>query len=146
MVTNPHASATLMRTPTVRLTVCRALLSGCIGLGGLALAACSDASRGVAQGILRHTVPPGDTVPSLSEPVRADQSLQFTWDFETHLSTMAYADWLKAQLRDFQVIAESESDLRFGQSVGGDAYRLRVTLQAATAMTQVHVQLVASPD
>lgn len=135
-----------MRTPTVGLTVCRALLFGCIGLGGLALAACGDASRGMAQGILRRTIPSGDTVPSLSEPVRADQSLEFTWDFETHLSTMAYADWLKAQLREFQVVAESGSDLRFGQDVGGDAYRLRVTLQAATAMTRVHVQLVAAPD
>jgi hypothetical protein len=145
MVANP-SSPTLMRTPIVGLIVCHALLSGCIGVGVLALAACSDASRAVAQGILRRTVPPGDTPPSLSEPVRADQSLQFTWEFETHLSTMAYADWLKAQLRDFQVVDERGSDLRFGQAVGGDAHRLHVTFQASTPMTRVHVQLVTSPD
>jgi hypothetical protein len=135
-----------MRTPTVGLSARGALLSAGIGLSVFALAACGNASTGMAQGILRRTVPTGDTVPLISEPIRADQSLQFTWDFETHLSALAYADWLRAQLRDFQVVDQNRSDLRFGKYQGGDAYRLQVTIEAGTASTRVHVQLVALPD
>lgn len=135
-----------MRIPTVGLTACRTLLSTYIGLSGFVFVACGDASRGVAQGILSRTIPPGDTLPALSEPVRAGQSLQFIWDFETHMSLIDYAEWLKTQLKDFQVVDENGSDLRFGKQDGGDAYRLHVTFQAAPPVTRVHVQLVAAPD
>jgi hypothetical protein len=136
----------MMRIPTVGLPAWRALLSTYIVLSGFAFAACGDASRGVAQGILSRTIPPGDTLPALSEPVRAGQSLQFTWDVETHMSVSDYAEWLKTRLKDFQVVEENGSDLHLGTLIGGDAYRLHVTLQAATPVTRVHVQLVASPD
>ena len=135
-----------MRTPTVGLTAWRALLSTYIVVSGFAFSVCSDASRGVAQGILSRTVPAGDTLPALSEPVRAGQSLQFNWDFETHMSVIDYAEWLKTRLKDFQVVDEHGSDLHLGKQVGGDAYRLHVTLQAATPVTRVHVQLAAAPD
>ena len=63
----------------------------CIGLS-TAFGACSDASRRAVEDILSRTVPPGDTVPTLSEIARARQSDEFTWEFVTHLNPNDYVD------------------------------------------------------
>ena len=108
--------------------------------------ACGDQSKTLEQDILNRTIPPGEPALSPPEPVRSSQSLQFTWDIETRMSPADYSAWLTAQLRDFQLVDANDSDLHFAKAVGGDAYRVHVTLQSGLAVTRVRVQLTASPD
>ncbi len=135
-----------MSTLTPALTASRTLFLACVGLTVLWLPACSDATATLAQEILIRTIPPGDSEPSLSEPVRSGQSLQFRWDFEGHLDATDYFNWLSSRLRDFQVVERNGSDLYMAKHVDGDAYRLHVTLESGTGVTRIHVQFTASPD
>ena len=142
---NEQSSATLMRKATLDRTASYVLLAICIGLS-TAFGACSDASRRVVEDIFNRTIPPGDTVPTLSDNARASQSVEFTWEFGTHLNATEYAEWLKTRLRDFQLVKENGAELYLGKQIDGDAYRLHVTLHGEAAGTRVHVQLTASPD
>jgi hypothetical protein len=144
--TYERASATPRPAVTLGLVARRTVFVACMGLMGLSLSACDDPSRSLAQDVLSRTIPPGDPVPSLSEPVRSGQSLQFTWDFESRMDPTGYADWLKTRLGDFQVIDGRASNLHLAKQVDGDAYRLHVTLLSGTGVTGVHMQLTASPD
>ena len=63
---------------TIGLSIPFVLLAGLVSAASLS-AGC-DSSRTTVQEILRRTIAPGDAVPTLSEPVRSGQSLQFTWD------------------------------------------------------------------
>jgi hypothetical protein len=89
---------------TIRLAIHFALFAGLVSVASL-IAGC-DASRTTAQEILRRTIPPGDALPTLSDPMRSGPSLQFTWDFETHLTLSAYTAWLKEHGRSFEVVQD----------------------------------------
>lgn len=121
-----------------------ALITAFLLLGSL-WSAC-DLSDPPAEAILRRTVPGGDAVPSLSGPTRSGQSIQFTWDFQTHLTPTAYSAWLPEQLRDFELVSGDGPQLRLAKHLGGDSYRLLVTAELDGATTRVHVQLTESPD
>jgi hypothetical protein len=108
--------------------------------------ACGGPSSDRAQDILKRTIPPGASMPPLSEPTRSRESLQLTWDVETQMSSTAYSDWLKTRFQDFQLVSEGGLELHLAKLTGGDAYRLHVTLQAGSGVTHAHMQLTVSPD
>lgn len=62
------------------------------------------------------------------------------------MSPTGYVDWLKARLREFQVVQDSGLELHLTKLAAGDAYRLHVTLVPGTGITHVHLQLTATPD
>lgn len=121
-----------------------ALIAAFLLLGSL-WSAC-DLSDTPAEAILRRTVPGGDAVSTLSAPTRSGQSIQITWDFQTHLTPTAYRAWLPEQLRDFELVPGDGPQLRLSKHLGGDSYRLVVTAESDGATTRVHVQLTESPD
>jgi hypothetical protein len=129
---------------TIRLAIRFVLLAGLVSATGLS-AGC-DSSRTTELEMLRRTIPPGDAVPTLSEPVRSGQSLQFTWDFDTRLTSSKYQAWLKEHLRDFEAVQEGPFRLRLATHIGGDAYRLLMTAEPGTGTTHIHAQLTASAD
>ena len=111
------------------------------------LAACDDSAKGRALGLVRRTIPTGDSMPSLADAVRNGQSISYVWDVETPMSPNAYGAWLREQLTDFDVVESDLPRLRFAKLVGGDAYRLYLTIERGTAAdTHVHGQLIVSPD
>ena len=66
-------------------------------VAGALLSACSAQYPTVVK-IKLATVPPGDTVDALGEPVRETQSLRFTWSVETRLGKGQYLEWVAAAL------------------------------------------------
>ena len=129
---------------TFRWSNLLALIGAFVLLGRL-WSAC-DLSDTPAETILHRTVPGGDAVPTLSGPTRSGQSIQITWDFQTHLTPTAYSAWLPEQLRDFELVPGDGPQLRLSKHLGGDSYRLLVTAESDGATTHVHVQLTESPD
>jgi hypothetical protein len=129
---------------TMRLTIRFALVAGFVSMAGLSTGC--DSSRTTAQEILRRTIPPGDATPTLSAPVRSERSLQFTWDFDTHLTPAEYTAWLKRHIQDFAVVDDSRLGLSLAKHIGGDVYRLRMKTESGTGTTRVHAQLTASAD
>ena len=107
---------------------------------------CHDPLTAQAQRILIRTVPTDAGAPALPEPTRYDQSANFSWDFDTAMNASVYVDWVKRQLRDFEVVDSRDQDLRFAALIGGDAYHLRVSPQAGAGRTHVHVELMTSAD
>lgn len=93
------------------------------------------------------TVPAGDRAPALDEPVRSDQSLQFSWEFDSHLEPASYLEWVAAQLtkRRFTVQRRDAAAVELTRIDGGDAYRMRVEV-VSSAPTHVRVGLRASAD
>jgi hypothetical protein len=93
------------------------------------------------------TVPTGDPVPALEEPVYSDNALQFTWAFDTHLDPRTYLEWVSSQLttRGFTVQSANSSALELSRVDGGDAYRVRIDV-VSSPPTQVRIGLRASPD
>ena len=128
---------------TIRLAIRFVLLAGLVSAASLS-AGC-DSSRTTVQEILRRTIPPGDAVPTLSESARSGQSLQFIWDFDTHLTPSEYQAWLE-HVRDFEVVQEGQSRLSLATHIGGDAYRLLITAEPGTGTTRIRAQLTASAD
>lgn len=114
-------------------------------VAGLCATAC-DSSSGVANDVLRKTVPAGDLRPTLSGPVQTGQSLQFTWEFETHLGASAYTEWLVRQLHDYRIVERDPSQLRLAKGVTGDAYLLMIALEPINTRTYVRVTFSALPD
>ena len=129
---------------TIRLAIRFVLLAGLVSAASLS-AGC-DSSRTTVQEILRRTIPPGDAVPTLSEPVKSGQSLQFTWEFDTRLTPSEYQVWLKEHVHDFEVVQESPSGLSMATHIGGDTYRLLMTADPGTGTTHIRAQLTASAD
>ena len=136
-----YANATTMTlgspTPVARLAALLVVAS---------LSAACDVSEAPAEAILRRTVPKEDARPGISGPMRPGESIQFTWDFQTHLTPTSYKAWLPEQLRDFEVVSGDGPQLRLAKHSGGDSYRLLVTAESDGATTRVHVQLTESPD
>ncbi len=111
------------------------------------VAACDDSAKGLALGLVRRTIPTGDSMPPLPEAARNGQSISYVWDMETPMGPNAYAAWLREHLTDFDLVDDAMPRLRFAKLVGGDAYRLSLTLVSGTAgNTYVHGQLIVSPD
>ena len=141
----PAASAYANATTMTFRSPARVALPAALLIVAILSAAC-DVSEALADGILRRTVPPEDARPSLSGPTRSGQSIQFTWDFQTHLTPTAYSAWLPEQLRDFELVSGDGPQLRLAKHLGGDSYRLLVTAELDGATTRVHVQLTESAD
>jgi len=131
--------ATLTGPPIARVVATLLLVAG------LSATAC-DSSNGVASDLLRRTVPAGDSTPTLSGPVRTGQSVQFTWEFQTHLGASAYMDWLARQLHEYRMVARDASQLRLAKGVAGDAYVLMIALEPINERTYVRITFSASPD
>ena len=141
----PAASAYANATPMIVRSPTRVALPAVLLVVASLSVAC-DASEAPAEGILRRTVPHEDARPTISGPTRSGQSIQFTWDFQTHLTPTAYSAWLPEQLRDFELVPGDGPQLRLSKHLGGDSYRLLVTAESDGATTHVHVQLTESPD
>ncbi len=66
---------------------------------------------------------------------------------KTRMSPIAYGAWLRERLTDFQEVESTVPGLHFAELVGGDAYRLSLTIEGGTAGgAHVHGQLTVSPD
>ena len=133
-----------MMTARTRRSAARCVLMLAMFAEAGLITAC-EVSTKPAQEILRRTIPPGDTAPTLADAVSSEGRMQVTWDFESHFTAAQYADWLRAQLRDFDVIPSDPAQMQFSKLIGGDSYRLLITLQAGPSTTRVHAQLTASP-
>lgn len=92
-------------------------------------------------------MPAGDRAPSLDEPVRSDHSLQFSWDFDSHLDPETYLDWAAEQLakRGFTIQRRDVASAELTRVDSGDAYRMRVEI-VSSSPTHVRVTLRASAD
>jgi hypothetical protein len=118
-----------------------------LAMTGLVAVGCSSTAGTPAGDILRRTVPPGESVPSLSGPAWSGQSAQFTWDFDTHMSATAYSEWLTQQLRgDFQPVERDGSHLFMTKHASGDLHRLRLAFSMSGPLTHVQAVLTSAPD
>ena len=108
--------------------------------------ACGSRYEGI-QALKGATVPTGDRVPALEEPLHSDNALQFTWDFDTHLDPRTYLEWVSSQLtvRGFTVQSANSRTLELSRVDGGDAYRVRIDI-VSSPPTHVRIGLRASPD
>ena len=114
--------------------------------GGLLVSACSPQYPTVVK-IKLTTVPVGDAVDVLGDPVRENQSLRFTWTIETHFEEARYLEWVAAGLgrQGFTVRQRQAHSLMFTKLDVGDAYRLNVEVRQGNP-TRVQVTLTASPE
>lgn len=133
--------------PAVRMPVgcrlsCGVLLVVTVGL---IVSACSSQYPTVVK-IKLATVPNGDTVDVLGEPVRENQSLRFTWTVETRLERAQYLEWVAAALerQEFTVRERQERSLTLSKLDDGDAYRLSVVVTQEHP-TRVQVTATVSP-
>ena len=86
-------------------------------------------------------------MPSMLEGARNAQSLSYVWDLETRMSPEAYGAWLRERLTDFQEVDSTLPRMHFSKLIGGDAYRLSLTIESGAAGgAHVHGQLIVSPD
>jgi hypothetical protein len=146
-----HATAQLGATRMMGRTglgrIRAGVLVACMAFGAFTTLGCGDPIAVAARDVARRTAPPGDVAPSLSQPLWSNQSTQFVWDLDTHLNATAYGAWVRGALADFEVVNATGLALQMGKLIGGDAYRLSITMQSGTAsVTHVHVQLTVSPD
>lgn len=86
-----HVSPAAGRDHT-RWSIARRCLSIAQIAGVLPLLACSAQYPTVVK-IKLATVPVGDSVDVLREPVRENESLRFTWTIETRLEPARYLEW-----------------------------------------------------
>ena len=114
-------------------------------VAGALLSACSSQYPTVVK-IKLATVPPGDTVDALGEPVRENQSLRFTWSVETRLGKGQYLEWVAAALgrQGFTVRERQEHSLTLSKLDDGDSYRLNVVVTQENP-TRVQVTATVSP-
>ena len=112
----------MVRRRRVRRLLLGVVIVGLLGSASL-LVGC-DVPRATVQEILHRTIPAGDAMPGLSGAVSSGSSIQFTWEFDTHLATNDYATWLRAHLDDFQVAPLDGARLGLAKLIGGDSYRL----------------------
>ena len=103
-----------------------------------------DSPNALARDVLRRSVPPGDTVPAPSAPVRTADGVQFVWDIETQRTD--YADWAKRQFGDFAVVRDDPTQLRLAKMVSGDACRLLFVISQRSGIAHVHVEMTERPD
>lgn len=113
-------------------------------LAGLIATVCGTSDPEVSR-IVRATVPPGDAIPPVDGPRHDGHSFTFIWDFDTHMTSKEYAEWLKTELQTFDQAAPGPTYLRFAKLIGGDSYRLEVEI-AASAQTHVRSVLTVGPD
>jgi hypothetical protein len=62
------------------------------------------------------------------------------------MTPSAYNGWLRSRLSDFQVVAERGAELDMASLIGGDAYRLQMTLRADGPVTLIHADLTTAAD
>jgi hypothetical protein len=131
----------------IRMLVGRGFSFGLLLVVTLALivSACSSQYPTVVK-IKLATVPMGDTVDVLSEPVRENQSLRFTWTVETRLERAQYLEWVATALgrQGFNVHERQERSLTLSKLDDGDAYRLSVVVTQEHP-TRVQVTATVSP-
>jgi hypothetical protein len=104
-------------------------------------------SRSVVDELGVAIVPTGDVVPSAPAAVRTDHSVEYAWNFETHFSWSDYSRWVEERVRStYRVQRGDESTIFLGRYTNGDSYRITMHRVAGQGATEVHVQVVASPD
>jgi hypothetical protein len=114
-------------------------------VAGALLSACSAQYPTVVK-IKLATVPPGDTVDALGEPVRENQSLRFIWSVETRLGKGQDLEWVAAALgrQGFTVRERQEHSLTLSKHDDGDSYRLDVVVTQENP-TRVQVTATVAP-
>ena len=92
------------------------------------------------------TVPAGDTVDVLGEPVRENQSFRFTWTIETRFGAGQYLEWVAAALgrQGFTVRERQDHSLTLSKLDEGDSYRLNVVVIQENP-TRVQVTATVAP-
>lgn len=114
-------------------------------VAGAHLWACSPHYPTVVK-IKLATVPTGDSVSVLSEPVRENQSLHFTWTIETRFGGVKYLEWAAVALgrQGFTVRERQEHSWTLSKLDDGDAYRLNLKVTQDNP-TRVQVTATLTP-
>ena len=133
------------RHPLKRMPTLGIFVGALFVAAGTLLWACSPQYPSVVK-VKLATVPTGDTVDVLGEPVRENQSLRFTWTIETRFGGGQYLEWVAAALgrQGFTVRERQEHSLTLSKLDEGDSYRLKVVVVQENP-TRVRVTATVAP-
>jgi hypothetical protein len=125
-----------------RNPLCAAALAAMTTLVG-----CGSADHAGVNHIVHLVVPPGDSAPSPVGPMAEGQSLQFMWEFKTHLNPREYLAWVVGVLgRDaFRLEGGAADSAKLNRADGEGLYQVSVEI-VARSPTLVQVIVVRSPE
>lgn len=144
MIVSDAAFVCLVRSshPRLRLVLSSLLLAASF----VPLWACAP-QYPTAVRIKLATVPIGDAVDRLGDPIRENGSLRFAWTVESHFDPARYLEWVAAGLarEGFTTQQRQGRSLALTKFDGGDSFRLNIEV-FREGPTRVRVGLIVSPD